>query len=255
MCEGITHSCCLHNDRTPTLGIKYIPQLNVTGYTTSLLWLQSSNIKYYAPVEDPWFKATSPRTVPSFLQPVFDITLPDNRYYVADEPARVMGCKTAVNFCNSGSSGERRCYDSGVEGHDWADIWPNQNDQVVMKGFFQFVMYMFDGTARDPEVYCKNHTSASENTTDSILQTKDTTTGLASLKTRFTLRGLMQPATIPTNRWQEEMEYIFQTNLAATQARLVEYASGEIASNVEAYATTCGLQTECKRLCNTQVSF
>ena len=252
---GIPHTCCLHSDRTPTLPIQYIPQLNVTGYATSLLWLQSSNIKYYAPVEDPWFKATSPRAVPSFLEPVFSITLPDDRYYVADGPARVLGCTTAVNFCSSASSGERHCYEPGVKGHSLADVWPKQNDQVVMRGYVQFLTYMFDGTANDPQVYCKNHTSASENTTDSILHTADTTTGLPSLKTRFTLRGLMQPATIPANRWQEEMEYIFQTNLAATQARLVEYASGELPSNIEAYRTSCGSQIECKRVCNTQVCF
>jgi hypothetical protein len=193
--------------------------------------------------------------VPPFLESLFGITLPGNHYYVADEPARVLGCKTAVKFCNFASSGERRCYGSGVEEHPWADVWPNKSDQVVMRGYLQFLMSMFDGTAHDPEVYCKDHLSAGEATTDSLHQTIDTTKGLPSLKTRFTLRGLMQPAQIPPTRWQEEMEYIFQTNLAATQARFVEYASGELPSNIEAYATICGSQTECKRLCNSQVNY
>jgi hypothetical protein len=33
--------------------------------------------------------------------------------------------------------------------------------------------------------------------------------------TRFTLAGVIQIANIPSNRWQEEMEYIVQTSLTA----------------------------------------
>jgi hypothetical protein len=201
---------------------------------TSLLWLQSSNIKNYVKVEDPWFKAVSPQAVPPFAVRVLGLTLPDNSYYTADDPAGVLGCTSVTNLCNPDLPAERRCFEQGVEGLSWPDLWPDMEDRTVVMTHHQFLTNMFDGTAAIPDVYY-------------------ITKGLPSFTTRFTLRGLLQPAQIPPNRWQEEAEYLFQTNLAAVQARVVEFAAGRFPKNREAFPTLCAAGMQCKRLCHSQV--
>jgi hypothetical protein len=204
-----------------------IPQLSKTGGEISLLLLESSHIKYYAKVEDPWFKATSPKVLPSWLP----LNLTDNQYYVAESPG-VLGCTTIVQMCNPA---EKRCYDPFSKKAKFADVWPDAKDRAIMMAYYQVLMNLFQGTVVLPQGYY-------------------TTSGLPSLITRFTLNRILQSAKIPTNRWQEEMEYIFQTNLAAAQARVVEHATGREPPIREAFATTCGKEVECSRLCHSQVS-
>jgi hypothetical protein len=107
-------------------------------------------------------------------------------------------------------------------------------DRTVMMTHYEFLTNMFGGSAAIPDDYY-------------------TTKGLPSLTTRFTLRGLLQSAKIPPDRWQEEAEYIFQTNLAAAQARVVEFAAGRFPGTREAMSTNCGAGMQCKRLCHSQV--
>jgi hypothetical protein len=104
-----------------------------------------------------------------------------------------------------------------------------------MATYSEYLLAMFAGTAWHPSSYYSIG-------------------GLTALLTRFTLAGLMQKAEIPSKRWQEEMEYMFQTNLAAAQARFVELATGRILQTSEAFAKVCGSDVNCKRLCHSQVS-
>ncbi|KAH7337348.1 hypothetical protein BKA66DRAFT_544411 [Pyrenochaeta sp. MPI-SDFR-AT-0127] len=204
-----------------------IPQMNKTNGSVSLLFMQSSRIKYYAPVLDPWFLATTPAAAPSWL----DLGLTNNTYYIPDEPAQVLGCTTKMQFCNPDMPANSNCWNTHAA-RSVADIWPNKEDQNVMNGYIDHFETNFAGTIGSPQFYY-------------------TLNSLSSLKTRFTLNGLMQPAIIPNGRWQEETSYIFQTNLAAAQARVVEHGQGGLFGGNQ-YGTLCGVTKECQRRCYNQ---
>lgn len=204
--------------------------MNKTNSTVSLMFLESSRIKYYAPVLDPWFLATTPRQAPLWL----DLPLPNRTYYVADEPVGVLGCSTKMMFCNPDLPTDTGCWHTNTE-LSLPAIWPKAEDQAVMNGYIDFFETIFQGLVSLPQAYY-------------------TKNSLSSLKTRFTLNGLMQSAIIPNERWQEEMEYIFQANLAAAQARVVEHGQGGLFDGKQ-YGTLCGVEKECHRLCHNQVSW
>jgi hypothetical protein len=162
------------------------------------------------------------------------------KYYVPDDTAQVMGCSTNFQLCNPNAPEANRCYDlatGNISSIDptFLEIWPKEKDRDVMVTYALYLVATFAGTTWHPANYYN-------------------VKGLASLITRFTLAGVMQTANIPSNRWQEEMEYIFQTNLAATQSRFVELATGRIRKTSEAFATLCGASMNCTRLCQNQVS-
>lgn len=200
------------------------------------MWLESSNVKHQSSVDDPWFKATSERVVPEWAQSTIG-----DKYYTADDTAQVLGCSTNFELCNPKSRGPKRCHDLATgtlatSAQNFLEVWPDVNDRDVMVAYSQYLVTMFAGTSWLPDSYY-------------------TIKGLPALITRFTLAGLMQSDKIPANRWQEELEYIFQTNLAAAQARFVEFAIGRIPAHSEAFTTLCGTKMSCKRLCYSQVSF
>lgn len=199
------------------------------------MWLESSNVKHQYSVEDPWFKATSPKDVPEWAQSTIG-----ERYYVADDTAQVLGCSTNFELCNPNSPVPKRCHDIATgtlatSAQNFLEMWPSENDRDVMVAYSQYLVTMFAGTSWIPDSYY-------------VIK------GLPALLSRFTLAGLMQSAKIPRNRWQEELEYIFQSNLAAAQARFVEFATGRFPVQIEAFTTLCGTKMSCKRLCYSQVS-
>ena len=173
-----------------------IDPLNKTGGIVTLLFLQSGNVKNVAEVTDPWFSATEARPVPEWT----GLHLPNNSYYIAQDTAKVMGCSSKMQFCNPDLPEGRNCWDRSANNGTWNGIWPNLADRIIMNTQFQYFTYMFMGTIETPEGYY-------------------VTSGLPALRTRFTLDGVVQPSVIPSDRWQTELEYIFQTDLAAIQAR------------------------------------
>lgn len=197
----------------------------------TLLFLESVNVKYYAKVPDPWFSAEVPKEIPAWV----GLGLPNNTYYAADEIAGVLGCTSNMFICNPNLPDQDHCWDPYANSTTLIEskIFPDAGDQAFINAYQQYFMQMFSGTVHTPSAYYMIK-------------------GLPSLLTRFTLTGLMQPARIPSTRWQEEMEYMFQTNLAATQARMVEHASGSQSGTREAFAD-CGATYECHRLCYSQV--
>jgi hypothetical protein len=199
------------------------------------MWLESSNVKHHSRVDDPWFTATSARDVPLWARSSMG-----DKYYVPDDTAQVLGCSTNFQLCNPNAPEPNRCYDlatGSISSIDstFLEIWPKEKDRDIMVTYAQYLVAMFAGTTWHPANYYN-------------------VKGLTSLMTRFTLAGVMQTANIPSNRWQEEVEYIFHTNLAATQSRFVELATGRIRKTSEAFATLCGASMNCTRLCQNQVS-
>ncbi len=217
----------LTNDSSPDIWYPIAP-LNKTNGIVSLLFLQSGAIKNVARVDDPWFSATLAQPVPSWT----GLHLPNNSYYIAEDVARVMGCTSALQICNPDLPDGSNCWSGSTTNGTWESIWPNPADLHVMNAQYQYFVNMYDGTIETPEGYY-------------------TISGLPSLKTRFTLSGVVQPSIIPADRWQTELEYIFQTDLAALQARVVELASGS-QSGPKEFLTQCGSTVQCNRLCQSQ---
>jgi hypothetical protein len=204
----------------------------------NLLWLESSNVKNFSPVDDPWFTAKSSRDTPLWAKETGIMS--GEHYYVTNETARVLGCSTNFELCNPALPEKSRCYDimtgtMATSAPKFLEKWPNIEERDIMITYSQYLTAMLFGTAWSPHVYYW-------------------TKGLPSLLTRFTLSGVQQIANIPSKRWQEEMEYVFQSNLAAIQARLVEFATGSIPRTREASETLCGSILVCKRMCYSQVS-
>lgn len=209
-----------------------MPQMNKTQGYVSLMFLESPNVKYYAKVEDPWFSATTPFQAPDYM--TAGINLVNNTGYVPDATAGVLACSTTMEFCNPALPGGRVCWDSIAGNVSWEKTWPNKEDQLIMNGFQQMLQVFFDFTAYAPEAFYAVN-------------------GLPSLLARYTLVGLLQPATIPPNQWQLETEYIFQSALAAAQARVVEHGRGNLL-NGESHGTDCARTMDCERLCHSQVN-
>jgi hypothetical protein len=78
-----------------------------------------------------------------------------------------------------------------------SEIWPNIYDRAAVLGFL-FALNTFAVTP------------------DQIYQFP----GLPFLLSRYTLAGPLQVDAIPTNRWQQEMEYGFQASLASMQSSM-----------------------------------
>lgn len=200
------------------------------------MWLESSSVKNLAKVEDPWLSATSPRVLPEWFIENSALNWPENRYYVAEEPAGVLGCTTVAEICNPNTLDEKRCmnpfFDSSNSG---LKAWADRNDHAIISAYVQYLIYGVYGLSPVPDIFYDIQ-------------------GLPALMTQFTLNGAAQVAEIPFNRWQEEMEYIFQSNLAAIQAQVVDLSTGAAHSNQRGFNTIC-MYVPCKRFCKSQVSF
>ncbi|KAF2127586.1 hypothetical protein P153DRAFT_387328 [Dothidotthia symphoricarpi CBS 119687] len=208
-----------------------ISQLNKTNTVVQLMFLESTDVKYYAEVTDPWFLADSPKQVPAWLD--LKLELANNTYFATNRSAGVLACASTTEYCNPNLPSGRRCFNHGYDHGFWNEVWPNADDRAFVNGLLNYFGFLYGNTIYTPNGYYDIR-------------------GLPSLLTRFTLNGPMQPATIPSNRWQEETEFIFQTNLAAAQARVVEYANGKQSKTLESVVTYCGNGTECTRLCHSQ---
>jgi hypothetical protein len=182
-----------------------LPQLDRPDARTSLLFLESSGVLYINRTEDPWFAATTAGTMNVAIQEAVSGL---QEFHVANEPAGVLGCATQRFYCNPELPEDKRCvnilgpYDLGL----LSKLWPNEADQAILRGT---IAPIHIDAASHPEVFYL-------------------ASSLPTLLTRFTLLGPWQTDTIPSNKWQQEMEYIFQGTLTSLQSSLVEDAMGDL---------------------------
>lgn len=206
--------------------------MNNTPAYTSVLFLDSSRILNYAPVTDPWFAATESRSVPSWV----GVSVPNMTYYITTAIPTALGCTDIYQLCNPSLPEAKRCWEptgySKPSPNKWEDVWQDKYDDAFMNAIDNYFRGVFIGTTLGAESY---HQIAS----------------LPALTTRFTLNGLLQPATIPQDRWKQEVEYIFTASLAAIQARVVEHARGGLFRGRD-LGTNCGQTLQCHRECGTQ---
>ncbi|KAF2491600.1 hypothetical protein BU16DRAFT_468495 [Lophium mytilinum] len=182
-----------------------IPQLNRSDARLSLLFLESSGILYMDKTDDPWFAATTLGTMNADIReenPGLD------QYFVANEPAGVLGCATQRFYCNPELQDGKRCVISLEQSNLdlLSELWPDEKEQAILGGT---IAPIHVGTSAYPETFYVG-------------------AGLPVLLTRFTLLGPWQTNPIPSNRWQQEMEHSFQATLASLQSSLVEDAMGDM---------------------------
>jgi hypothetical protein len=141
-------------------------------------------------IKDPWFSAN---------RPFQNVEGKSDKYYLRDDPGRVVGCYSRMQYCNPDASSDRKCTELGARlpMTDSADaLW--QND--VQKSLFGWFI-----KGGDRQVY----------TPSSFLD------GEALLASRGT-----EEAAFPDNQWELEFEHWFQYILASKQRAMVELAVG-----------------------------
>ncbi|KAF2002997.1 hypothetical protein P154DRAFT_573407 [Amniculicola lignicola CBS 123094] len=192
----------------------------------SVIHLGSTDIINVYKTEDPWFNASTPVAVPWDSQ----MELGFKEYYVASEPARVLGCATQISYCDPElpkTIGCREAFVDEAAEKGSKELWPDPQARAKVRGL-QYALSSFRTFA--PGDYYSSKS-------------------IPSLLTRFSMTSDgLQPVAIPKDRWKEEVEYIFQTNLAAMQSRMVEHARAEF--NV--LHESSGKTLECYRMCYSQ---
>ncbi|KAF2262432.1 hypothetical protein CC78DRAFT_618493 [Lojkania enalia] len=196
-----------------------VPQLLVPNALTSVYFLEASGIRYLHRVEDPWFSATTPLQDP----------LSKSQYFVADDPAGVVGCSTQIYLCNPQLPPESRCVNklTNISLSDLQGTWPDQKDRAAILGTQAAVTGLWTG---QPALFAWMP-------------------GLPSLLASRTLLGQEQHSPLPSNMWQREAEYSLQATLASMQASGIETSRvGTAWPNQE----VCYPKEACQKLCRNQ---
>lgn len=179
-----------------------IPALWANATDVMLFFLSANDVKFFKACDDPWFAATA-------IAHEFDPTGASGNttvtYYVRDEPARVLGCASRYQFCNSDSKSGKSCtplagYYCAIAAAD--ALWRTDgHGDLFNTSIFNILPSVAD------------------------LRGVVSVAGIASLKARDTLQdGLQGP--LPNNQWQLEVENWYGATLADLQRMTVEYATG-----------------------------
>lgn len=162
-----------------------IPQLRKENAPVALMFLNSSQIWSHSEIRDPWLAAT---ILMELLDGNFTV-------FVPKEPARDLACSSQVTYCKGDSYRLQRpqdCTDISpfVYSHkNFLKLWDNKSERAQLAGLVQAL------------------------NADIVFSPKEFyyTRGVPSLLSRdtLTLEGI-QREEIPTDRWQDEVEYSFQ---------------------------------------------
>lgn len=206
--------------------MRWIPELQVADTQTSLYFLVPFGVAYMNKTDDPWFSANTPANT--------KLTL-----FLPDEPAGVMACTSKRTFCNPLVPGPEGCLDlyDGKDGEvEFRRIFPNLEDRLFLRPLNVVLQSWGAGGMR------------------SFYAAKSVPTLLA----RQTLYPLFPPnintgiqtKPLPSNQWQNEVEYVIQASLASMQQFVVDYARGSWLGGGDA----CSQPGEfCQRTCHSQV--
>lgn len=203
---------------------QFHPNLVVPDTWTTLLVLVASGMAYVNMTDDPWFSAHRQ------VDPGMNFTEDFAGFYLADEPANVLGCTSSRLFCNPNLPSDSGCMNAlGASNLElltnFTRIWPDADDQATLLPLAQ-ILNQFD--ASDIGV---------------LYQAR----AVSNLLARFTIAANAQRKALPVNQWQLEMEYVSQAMLAAMQHYMLDYARG-----FWALPMLCEY-APCRRLCKSQV--
>ncbi|KAH7084584.1 hypothetical protein FB567DRAFT_400442, partial [Paraphoma chrysanthemicola] len=179
----------------------FIPQLQLRGARTTLLFLMAKQIFYLNETADPWFAATRRFDNGSAL-------------IAPDEPGAVLGCATERKYCNPKLPASVGCVNafSNTLEQDFSKAWPDARDRMRLRAM-SMIVHQFGSSDLAPFFTAKSVPN---------LLARQTLMPSALLVDYPTI----QTRSLPSNQWQREIEYITQANLAALQHFIVDYARG-----------------------------
>ncbi|KAF2734239.1 hypothetical protein EJ04DRAFT_466936 [Polyplosphaeria fusca] len=181
-------------------GFEPIEQLRRPDVELSLFFLSSNNIAYAEPVDDPWFAAHKEARTAGV--------------YVQDEPVRVLGCASQVQYCDANTQ-NRRCeplrsvYANVTE--SISKVWTSQRQRDLVISFDR----IFSATRMG------------------ILEIV-ASIGAAALRARYSLQYTIS-GPLPPDQWQLELEYWAKGMLASLQASVVTFVNGAPIKELEPY--------------------
>ncbi len=183
---------------------------------------------YTQKTEDPWFSATSARVL-SWSDGMGTSRNPKGQeIFLADEPLGVLGCTTSRYHCHPDLPTTTGCVKVHAKDAEdrIAELWPNQEDQALIRVWILALRPFQAGNLGS--FFLSN--------------------SLPSLLARRTILGDIQSDALASDHWKREFEYLFQATLALMQSRAVEYARGYWVGG-----PFCGPDTDCRRMCHSQV--
>lgn len=172
-----------------------IPALWVNATDILLFFLSANDVKFLTASDDPWFTAT---TVAHEFDPTGATGNETVTYYVRDEPARVLGCASRHQICNSDfKSGESKSNRSCTPlagftcAYTAADaLWRTDEQRALFNASVYNILTNVDD-----------------------LRGIISTAGIASLNARYLLADGVQ-GSLPTDQWQVEVGNWYAATLA-----------------------------------------
>ncbi|KAF2733987.1 hypothetical protein EJ04DRAFT_577289 [Polyplosphaeria fusca] len=187
-----------------------IPELNRTDADIDLLFLgQGEQMRYTAPVHDPWFLATTPRQ--HQVQAEFG-ALQNVTDYHSEYPMSAVGCTSQYQWCSPGTSNSPPTCTSltGINAvfTEASTLFTNPRQKVILKRMSQVL-----GSIGD------------------MSRLATALTGSVLLVNRF---GNVELGPLPDTQWITELEHMYSTLMTVMQIRNWRYVGG--------YATQLDIQ-------------
>jgi len=193
-----------------TMEFTPIPALTRSDADTILLFLTTQGFGFQEPVDDPWYSAHDPWTIP-----LSSIGKAEKPLYLGDEPVSTVGCTQQVEFCN-----------------------PNrkQNGKKVCEllGGAMGILQQNKGLWNEKQLAALNWTRAVMTSTFFTPSGLVGFIGTSVLVGRHNaLNGIVGP--LPRNQWQLEIEHIVGTTLTSLQGTFVSTAKGPPTKDLERF--------------------
>jgi hypothetical protein len=178
---------------------KPIPELFIPNADVGVIFLETHDTPFYAPVHDPWFSAT---------RGPFNRTasLGNMAAYLSDEPISVLGCVQQYQFCNPSINGNASC--------------------TPLRGIFQAALMASEtifSEVKQRDMFSWS-AKAIKDMAGGFYEIVNALKG-ASLLASDSLSTLGQSG-LPDNQWELELEHWFKFTLADVQRAILDQATG-----------------------------
>ncbi|KAH7363722.1 hypothetical protein BKA66DRAFT_514601 [Pyrenochaeta sp. MPI-SDFR-AT-0127] len=203
---------------------KPIPELIRPDADVSLFFLAANDIRFFTPVNDPWFAAGSQGPVN------MSISVGDMEVYLSDDPVRVLGCVQQYQFCKPAPKQNASCTPLlGINEALTAGtlIFTQPSDQGRFLWSASAILNMASGFTELARVLKGGALLAS----DSL--------------------SAMWQYDLPNNQWELELEHWFKFTLADVQRAILDLATGPIVADAREFHSPPA-SAEARSLCNNQ---
>ncbi|KAF1991805.1 hypothetical protein K402DRAFT_321910, partial [Aulographum hederae CBS 113979] len=211
---GLRTFLALYNNTSPQMSdFVPIPDLVKEDADTIVIFLNSNSIQCLGEIDDPWFSAHIPAGSIRGLAAGGDVG--NTPVFYADNAASAVGCAAQLQYCNPNLPREKGCTPY---------MGPIRPLQGLAEGTPPFSVPLDDSiwqNDRHKEIFATFHMIITHGwTIHNVIKM-----GIDVLIARDNMAHGIQTQ-LPSNQWQEEIEYWQAIALAAQQRWIVEYANG-----------------------------